>query len=168
MGKSKQIARELYSKDLQQKHEIYEEFLQLKHVELNRKKGNEVDDVDVLAVGSGEPMRRMDENRFMRWLLGRKRVAVSREIDEMPFEQRKALEQKTLGDTIAVNYDRYPFKQLARKAPQWFTMKQEKVRNESDTAQLVSDMKRESADSHRPNLFEQDVRAKGKDLRILS
>ena len=168
--KSKQVVQQLHEKDLQEKHEIYEEFLQLKQEEMSRKgrldeDGNTViDDVDLLAAAN---FRDVKESWISRFFFGKRNIEIPEEIDSMPYEQRKALEQTMLGDSLAVNYNAYPFKGFGRKAPQFFVLDQDRLRNESDTAKFVKMMRCDDKKKER-NAFEQNKQIGKRDLRTLS
>eukprot|EP01083_Nonionella_stella_P009582 27540_1 len=164
--RSKEVALELYEKDKQEKHEIYDEFMRLKHEELHRQRTGEtnVDNVDLLATA---PSQVLNEHWLLRFLFGRKKpVEVSKEINEMPYEERKQLERTMLGNTLALNYNQYPFKLLVRHRPQFYAMNKHKLRDDSDTAKLVQ-QRSEFKQKKKTNVFHQKLKKKV-DLRILS
>merc|ERR1719242_809878 len=157
--------KELYAKDLKQKAEIYEELLRQKELEQLRGKGVTVDDVDLLATGTTSGFRAMEDSWYAKWFLGKKALpTVSKEIDEMPYEQRKALEQETLGSIIAVNWNRWPLKGLQRHTPQWFKVDQEKLVKDSDTAKLVHALSTD--DQRQPTFLQETPKPRVKDTRI--
>lgn len=163
--KAREVAKELYAKDIQQKAEIYDQLLQIKE---EGKSGNglNVDEVDLLAAGTSSGFRAMEDSWFARWFLGKKELPkVSKEIDEMPYEQRKALEQETLGNIIAVNWNRWPLKGLQRHTPQWFKVDQEKLVKDSDTAKLVHALSTD--DQRQPTFLQETPRPQVKERRIL-
>merc|ERR1712228_5946 len=168
--KSKDVVQQLHAKDLQEKHEIYEEFLQLKQEEMSRKgrldeDGNSViDEVDLLAA---ENFKQVKDSWISRLIFRKRNIEIPEEIDSMPYEQRKALEQTMLGDSLAVNYNAYPFKGFERKAPQFFVLDRDRLRNENDTAKFVKMMKCDD-EKKKLNAFEQNKQIGKRDLRILS
>ena len=169
---AKDLTKQLYAKDIQQKHEIYDEFLRLKHEEEMRQKMGEENKEQIEAeMWATAHVKEIERNKWFAKLLHKDidGIQVSKEIEEMPYEERKALEQKVLGESLAVNYNTWPFKGLARSSPQFFIMDQEKLRNESDTAKLVNTMR--SDKQKKPSPFNQTGNGtikKGNDLSILS
>jgi len=153
----------LHQKDLQEKHEIFEEFLQLKQEELQRqRKGNsEIDNVDLLAAAN---FKQVKDSWISRLLFGKREIEIPHEIETMPYEQRKALEQVVLGDSLAVNYNAYPFKGFGRKAPQFFIFDQQKYFQQSDTAKFVKQIKTQK----QKQTIAQNERLRNRDLRILN
>merc|ERR1719245_724539 len=146
--KSKETVKELYKKDMQENHQIYDEILKLKANAFGRK-GDVVEEVDKLAVtGSMDQLESNWLTRYLSKASARNKIGISKDIEEMPYEQRKKLEQEALGNSIAVNYNSFPFKALSRKTPQFFRLDGNKIRNDSDTAQLVDMM---ASDEHKKN-----------------
>ena len=158
--KSKHVSKQLYTKDMQDKFEVYEEMVRMKYEENNEK----IEDIDLIAAAT--PKQAIEDNWLVRKLWRRdKWVEVSKEIDEMPYEQRKQLEQGAIGDALAVNYNSWPFKGMKRYQPQFFSMNKDQVRGQSDTAKFVNQM---SKDKVSESPFNQKEETKMKDLRILS
>ena len=164
--KAEELGKQLYAKEIQEKSEIYEEFLRVKFEEEAKNKGDETD-VDTIDLLASLSMKEIENHWLVRFLLGKNReIEVSKEIDEMPYEQRKQLEKKALGDKLAVNYNTYPFKALDNAAPQFFVMDQDKLRNESDTAVLVNRAKVNNRE--KPTAFDQNKSKKANSLTMLS
>lgn len=178
---AKDLTKQLYAKDIQQKHEIYDEFLRLKHEEEQRQKLNRskeqngeqnkeqnLEEMEVEMWATAH-VKEVERNKWLAKLLHKDidSIEISKEIDEMSYEERKLLEQKALGESLAVNYNTWPFKGLTRSSPQFFIMDQEKLRNESDTAKLVNTMHSEKHKKSSP-FNEQSNMQKRNNLKILS
>eukprot|EP00485_Elphidium_margaritaceum_P010076 CAMPEP_0202692300 /NCGR_PEP_ID=MMETSP1385-20130828/6709_1 /ASSEMBLY_ACC=CAM_ASM_000861 /TAXON_ID=933848 /ORGANISM="Elphidium margaritaceum" /LENGTH=438 /DNA_ID=CAMNT_0049347807 /DNA_START=21 /DNA_END=1337 /DNA_ORIENTATION=+ len=134
---SKDIALQLFSKNVQEKHEVYEEFLAKKE-EAIKQYGKPMVEEEERQLKIAK-MSDVQQSKMLKWWFEKKskNIEVSKEIDEMPYEVRKQLEQKVIGDRIAVDFSRYPFKHLAQTPPVFYVMDKAKYRMQNDTARLV-------------------------------
>eukprot|EP01084_Bolivina_argentea_P139985 246208_1 len=171
---SKELVKQLYEKDRKDKLEIYDEFLTIRDDELNKRKPiiryeeSKIDNVDITVASTQVAMKNIEQHWFLKWFIGRRKTEIPKEIEEMPYEERKKLEQRAIGGTIAVNYERYPFKILAKTQPQFYVMDNEKIRNQNDTVKFVNIMSQD--DNKKQNVFDQNEQNTNdlRDLRILN